>query len=42
MEANIQVVTDEELAGDEDDITDDGGGLEDILQDSTLAKKLTK
>ena len=41
MEANIQVVTDEELAGnEEDDITDDGG-IEDILSDSTLAKELT-
>lgn len=39
MEANIQVVTDEELAGEEGDNTD--GGIEDILKDSTLAKELT-
>ena len=42
MEANIQVVTDEELAGTEgDENPDDGGGIEDLLQDSTLAKELT-
>ena len=42
MEANIQVVTDEELAGNEgDENPDDGGGIEDLLQDSTLAKELT-
>ena len=40
MEANIQVVTDEELAGEEDD-ANDNGGIEDILNDSTLAKELT-
>jgi RNA polymerase primary sigma factor len=40
MEANIQVVTDEELAGGEDDASSDGG-IEDILKDSTLAKELT-
>ena len=39
MEANIQVVTDEDLAG-EGDAADDGG-IEDILKDSTLAKELT-
>jgi len=41
MEANIQVVTDEELAGTEDDAAADEGGIEDILSDSTLAKELT-
>ena len=40
MEANIQVVTDEEIAGGEDDSSVDGG-IEDILKDSTLAKELT-
>ena len=39
MEANIQVVTDEELAGEGSDDAD--GGIEDILKDSTLAKELT-
>ena len=39
MEANIQVVTDEELAG--DDSGEDDGGIENILQDSDLAKELT-
>jgi len=41
MEANIQVVTDEELSGEEDDSVDDAGGIDDLLQDSTLAKELT-
>ena len=41
MEANIQVVTDEELAGDDADAVEDAGGIEDLLQDSTLAKELT-
>ena len=41
MEANIQVVTDEELVGVEDDAAADEGGIEDILSDSTLAKELT-
>ena len=41
MEANIQVVTDEELAGSEDDAVTDEGGIEDILSDSNLAKELT-
>jgi len=41
MEANIQVVTDEELAGAEDDENPQDGGIEDILNDSTLAKELT-
>lgn len=41
MEANIQVVTDEEMAGEgEDDITS-GGNFDDLLKDSTLAKELT-
>ena len=39
MEANIQVVTDEELAGDDDGDAD--GGIENILDDSDLAKELT-
>ena len=39
MEANIQVVTDEDLAG-SDDVEADGG-REDLLKDSTLAKELT-
>ena len=40
MEANIQVVTDDEISGEgEDDATD--GGIEDILEDSSLAKELT-
>ena len=39
MEANIQVVTDEDLNGDEDASSD--GGIEDILDDSDLAKELT-
>jgi len=41
MEANIQVVTDEELAGTEEDDDAAAGGIEDILNDSTLAKELT-
>ena len=40
MEANIQVVTDEEISGDGDDDASDGG-IEDILEDSSLAKELT-
>ena len=40
MEANIQVVTDEELAGEGDD-ADADGGIEEILKDSDLAKELT-
>ena len=41
MEANIQVVTDEELAGSEEDENPVDGGIDDLLQDSTLAKELT-
>ena len=41
MEANVQVVTDEELAGTEDDENPDEGGIDDLLKDSTLAKELT-
>jgi len=41
MEANIQVVTDEELAGADEDENPEDGGIEDILNDSTLAKELT-
>ena len=40
MEANIQVVTDEEISGEGDD-ADASGGIEDILEDSSLAKELT-
>ena len=40
MEANIQVVTDEEMSGEgDDDASSDG--IEDILEDSSLAKELT-
>ena len=39
MEANIQVVTDEEMSGEGED--DASGGIEDILEDSSLAKELT-
>jgi len=41
IEANIQVVTDEDLAGNEEDENQGNGGIEDLLQDSTLAKELT-
>ena len=40
MDANIQVVTDEDL-NDNGDEAADAGGIEDILQDSNLAKELT-
>ncbi len=40
MEANIQVVTDEDMSGEGDDDASDGG-IEDILEDSSLAKELT-
>ena len=40
MEANIQVVTDDEINGEEGDETVDGG-IEEILDDSDLAKELT-
>ncbi len=40
MEANIQVVTDEDLAGEGEDDSS-SGGIEEILQDSDLAKELT-
>ena len=39
MEANIQVVTEENEGSDEDISVD--GGIEDILKDDTLAKELT-
>ena len=39
MEAGIQVVSDDEIDGDGDDTAD--GGIEDILEDSDLAKELT-
>lgn len=41
MEANIQVVTDEEMAGEEEDDITSGGNFDDLLKDSTLAKELT-
>ena len=40
MENNIQVVTDEDLAGGTDE-EDDGGNIEDLLKDSTIAKEIT-
>ena len=40
MDANIQVVTDEDLSGNNDEEAT-GGNIEDILKDSTLAKELT-
>ena len=39
MEANIQVVTDEDMNGEDDPSAD--GGIENILDDSDLAKELT-
>ncbi len=39
MEAGIQVVSDDEIDGEGDDAAD--GGIEDILEDSDLAKELT-
>lgn len=42
MEANVQVVTDEDLAGEgEDDATAGGEIIDDLLKDSSLAKELT-
>ena len=41
MEANIQVVTDEELAGTEEEENPVDGGFEDLLKDDSLAKELT-
>ena len=41
IEASIQVVTDEELAGNEENDNPADDGFDDILQDSTLAKELT-
>ena len=42
MEANVQVVTDEELASEgEDDGTAGGESIDDLLKDSSLAKELT-
>ena len=42
MEANVQVVTDEELASEgEDDATAGGESIDDLLKDSSLAKELT-
>jgi len=40
MDANIQVVTDEDLSGN-NEADAAGGNIEDILKDSTLAKELT-
>ena len=41
MEANIQVVTDDDLSGEDDGNIDAGGNFDDLLKDSTLAKELT-
>ena len=41
MEANIQVVTDDDLSGEDDGDADIGGSFDDLLKDSTLAKELT-
>ena len=42
MEANVQVVTDEDLAGEgEDDAPAGGESIDDLLKDSSLAKELT-
>ena len=41
MEANIQVVTDDDLSGEDDGSIDAGGNFDDLLKDSTLAKELT-
>lgn len=40
MEANIQVVSDDDINGEDDEGQNDGG-IEDILEDSDLAKELT-
>ena len=41
MEANIQVVTDDDLSGEDAGDADIGGNFDDLLKDSTLAKELT-
>ena len=41
MEANIQVVTDDDLSGEDSGDADIGGNFDDLLKDSTLAKELT-
>ncbi len=41
MEANIQVVTDDDLSGEGDGSIDASGNFDDLLKDSTLAKELT-
>ena len=41
MEANIQVVTDDDLSGEDDGSIDASGNFDDLLKDSTLAKELT-
>ena len=41
MEANIQVVTDEDLNGEGEDDESVSGNFDDLLKDSTLAKELT-
>lgn len=41
MEANIQVVTDDDLSGEDDGSIDASGKFDDLLKDSTLAKELT-
>ena len=41
MEANIHVVTDDDLSGEDSGDADIGGNFDDLLKDSTLAKELT-
>ena len=41
MEANIQVVTDEDINGSDGEDSSGGGNLDDLLKDDTLAKELT-
>ena len=41
MEANIQVVTDDDLNGDGEEDDAVSGNFDDLLKDSTLAKELT-
>ena len=41
MEANIQVVTDDDLSGEDDGSIEASGNFDDLLKDSTLAKELT-
>ena len=41
MSENIQVVSDEDMSKDGDDDDSDGGNIDEILKDNTLAKELT-